>query len=143
MKGLTFSHKANMSMFVAQLCLTLCSPVNHSPQAPLFMGFSRQECWSGLLFPSPGDLPNPGLEPGSPTLQADSLLSELSGKRILQLGLSSKQWKIFQIQNQASFILYGINFMEDCGNLPNTRLCLCWFLDYAYVHSIVNIKKLL
>ena len=37
-------------------------------QAPLSMGFSRQEYWSGLPFPSPGDLPNPGLEPGSPTL---------------------------------------------------------------------------
>ena len=40
------------------------------------MGFSRQECWSGLPFPSPGNLPNPGIEPGSPTLQADALPSE-------------------------------------------------------------------
>ena len=40
------------------------------------MKFSRQEYWSGLPFPSPGDLPNPGIKPGSPTLQADSLLSE-------------------------------------------------------------------
>ena len=45
------------------------------------MGFSRQEYWSGLPFPSPGDLPDAGIEPGSPTLQADSLLSELPGKR--------------------------------------------------------------
>ena len=42
-------------------------------QAPPSLGFSRQEYWSGLPFPSPGDLPNPGIEPGSPTLQADSL----------------------------------------------------------------------
>ena len=42
-------------------------------QAPPFMGFSRQECWSGLPFPSPGDLPNSGIEPGSPALQADAL----------------------------------------------------------------------
>ena len=48
-------------------------------QVPPSMGFSRQECWSGLPFPSPGDLPNPGIEPGSPTLQADALLSELPG----------------------------------------------------------------
>ena len=49
-------------------------------QAPLSMGFSRQEYWSGLPFPSPGDLPNPGIKPGSPALQADSLPSEpLSG----------------------------------------------------------------
>ena len=49
-------------------------------QAPLSMGFSRQECWSGLPFPSPGDLPNPGIEPGSPALQADALPSEPLGK---------------------------------------------------------------
>ena len=45
-------------------------------QAPLSMGFSRQECWSGLPFPSPGDLPDPGIEPGSPALQAVALPSE-------------------------------------------------------------------
>ena len=45
-------------------------------QAPLSMGFSRQWSWSGLPFPSPGDLPNPGIEPGSPVLQADALPSE-------------------------------------------------------------------
>ena len=49
-------------------------------QAPLSMGFSRQEHWSGLPFPSPGDLPEPGIEPGSPALQADALLSETPGK---------------------------------------------------------------
>ena len=48
-------------------------------QAPLSMGFSRPEYWSELPFPSPGDLPDPGIEPRSPTLQADSLLSELPG----------------------------------------------------------------
>ena len=45
-------------------------------QAPLSMGFSRQEYWSGLPFPSPGDLPNPGIKPWSPALQADTLSSE-------------------------------------------------------------------
>ena len=45
---------------------------------PLSMGFSRQEYWSGLPFPSPGDLPNPGIEPRSPTLQADCLPSEFT-----------------------------------------------------------------
>ena len=44
------------------------------------MEFSRQEYWSGLPFPFPGDLPNPGMEPWSPALQADSLLTELGGK---------------------------------------------------------------
>ena len=49
-------------------------------QAPPSLGFSRQEYWSGLPFPSPGDLPNPGIEPGSPSLQADALPSEPPGK---------------------------------------------------------------
>ena len=49
-------------------------------QAPLSMGFSRQEYWSGLPFPSPGDLPDPGIKPGSPTLEADALTSEPLGK---------------------------------------------------------------
>ena len=44
------------------------------------MGFPRQEYWSGLPFPSPGDLPHPGIEPGSPALQADALPSEPPGK---------------------------------------------------------------
>ena len=48
-------------------------------QAPLSMGFSRQEYWSGLSFPSPGGLPNPGMEPRSPALQADALTSESPG----------------------------------------------------------------
>ena len=49
-------------------------------QAPQSMEFSRQEYWSGLPFPSPGDLPNPGIKPGSPALQADALPSEPPGK---------------------------------------------------------------
>ena len=49
-------------------------------QASPSMGFSRQEYWSGLPFPSPGDLPDPGIEPGSPALQADTLPSEPPGK---------------------------------------------------------------
>ena len=49
-------------------------------QVPPSMGFSRQEYWSGLPFPSPGDLPNPGIEPRSPTLQADALTSVPPGK---------------------------------------------------------------
>ena len=51
-------------------------------QPPQSMGFSRQEYWSGLPFPSLGDLPDPRIEPGFPTLQADSLPSELPGKPI-------------------------------------------------------------
>ena len=62
---------------VAKSCLTLVILWAVSCQAPLSMGFSRQEYWSGLPFPSPGDLPDPGIEPGSPALQADDLPTEL------------------------------------------------------------------
>ena len=56
------------------------TPWTVAHQAPLSMGFSRQEYWSGLPFPSPGDLSNSGIEPGSPALQADALSSEPPGK---------------------------------------------------------------
>ena len=58
------------------------TPWTVARQAPLSMGFSRQEYWSGLPFPSSGDLSNPGIEPGSPALQADALSSEPPGKPI-------------------------------------------------------------
>ena len=61
---------------VTKLCLTLVTPGTVACQAPLSMGFSRQEYWSGLPFPSPEDLPDPGIEPRSPALQADSLPTE-------------------------------------------------------------------
>ena len=59
------------------MCVVLVTetPWTVARQAPLSMEFSRQEYWSGLPFPSPGDLPNSGTEPGSPILQTDSLLS--------------------------------------------------------------------
>ena len=69
----------NVKVLVTQSCLTV-TPWATARQAPLSMEFSRQEYWSGLPFPSPGDLPNPGIEHGSPALQADSLPSEPPGK---------------------------------------------------------------
>ena len=63
-----------------QLCPTVGDPMDCSPPGSSIQGFSRQEYWSGLPFPSPGDLPDPGIEPRSPTLQADSLTSAPPGK---------------------------------------------------------------
>ena len=63
--------------------LLFATPWTVAYQASPFMGFSRQEYWSGLPLPSPGDLPNPGIEPGSPAFQADSLSTELLEKLIL------------------------------------------------------------
>ena len=60
------------------------TPWTVAHQAPPSMEFSRQEYWSGLQFPSPRDLPDPEIEPRSPTLQADALPSELPGKTHMQ-----------------------------------------------------------
>ena len=65
---------------VTQLCPTLWTPWTVAYQDPQSMEFSRQEYWSGLSFPSPGDLPSLGVEPRSPALQTDTSLSEPPGK---------------------------------------------------------------
>ena len=62
---------------VAQSCPTLETPWTIACQVPLSKGFSRQEYWNGLPFPSPGDFPDPRIEPRCPALQADSLPTEL------------------------------------------------------------------
>ena len=73
-------HQSESENEVAQSYLTLCDLWTVAHQAPPSTGFSRQEYWSGLLFPSPADLPDPGIEPRSPTLQADTLTSVPPGK---------------------------------------------------------------
>ena len=81
---------------VTKLCPTLVTPWIVVCQAPLSMGFPRQEYWSGLPFPSPGDLANPGIVPRSSALQADSLPTELPGKQRVFIYL---------------FIFYSSNFI--------------------------------
>ena len=81
---------------VAKLCPTLVTPWTVTCQAPLSMGFSRQEYWSGLPFPSPGDLPDPGIEPRSPALQANFLPTELQGKPIRYFKENRLFWSIFR-----------------------------------------------
>ena len=75
---------------VTNSCLTLVTPQTVARQAPLPMGFSRQGCWSGLPFPAPGDLPDPGIRPGSLALHIDSLPAELPGKPIVSLSQYKK-----------------------------------------------------
>ena len=65
-------------------------PLTVAYEAPPSMAFSRQEFWGGLPFSSPEDLPDPGIEPRSPALQADTLPSELPGKPDNQIGLLQK-----------------------------------------------------
>ena len=70
---------------VPQSCLTLSDLMNRAYQDPLSMEFPRQEYWSGLPVSSPGDLPDPEIEPGSPELQANYLQSESPGEPITSL----------------------------------------------------------
>ena len=79
---------------VTKSCLTLATPWTVACQAPLSMGFSRQEYWSGLPFPSPEDLPDLGIEPGSSALQADSLPTELQGKPFSVLAVAAKSLQL-------------------------------------------------
>ena len=80
-------------VLATQSCPTLCDPMDCSQpgSAPLFMEFSRQKYLSGLLFPSPEDLPDPGIEPGSPALQAESFTTEPPGKPLGQSKHTIKQ----------------------------------------------------
>ena len=80
-------------------------------QASPSMGFSRQEYWSGLPFPSPGDLPDPGIEPRSPALQADALTSEPPGAN-----------------SNSMFICTHTHFrFQALANQPFFFLSTCWF----------------
>ena len=85
-------------MKVAQLCLTLCDTQS--------MEFSRPEYWDGQPIPSPADLPNPGIEPGSPALQVDFLPTELSGKHDIFVGNVITILTSSLIINLFSFSLY-------------------------------------
>ena len=101
-----------MSTYFAVLCLatqscpTLCNPIAVRLLCP--WGFSRQEHWSGLPFPSPGDLPHPGIEPRSPALQADSLLSRPPEKpRNIGVDSLSLLQGIFPTQESNRGLLHG------------------------------------
>ena len=95
---------------VTKSCLTLVTPWTLARQAPLSIGFSRQEYWSGLPLPSPGDLPDPGIKPRCPTLQADSLLTELWGKPLYKSyegspsTKSSIKWEVLFVSARKSFL---------------------------------------
>ena len=91
-------------------------------QAPQSMGFSRQEYWRGLLFPSPGDLPDPGIEPRSPALWADSLTSEPPEISLFSnvLGNLFYVWNILRLACFLSFVW------------------LLWYLPYSFFLSFLD-----
>ena len=74
----------NVNVLVTQLCLILCKSMDFSPPSPSVHGILKARILEWVAFPSPGGLPNTGTEPGSSTLQADSLLSEPPEKIYIQ-----------------------------------------------------------
>ena len=89
-----------VKVLIIQSCPTLYDPMDCNLQAPLSMELSRQECWSGWPFPSPGNLPDPEIAPGSVALQTDSLLLEPLGK------LGDRQIDI--ISGDQAYIVYSL-----------------------------------
>ena len=81
-----------LCVLVTQSCPTLCELLSCSCQGALSMEFSRQEYWSGLPFPSPGDFLSPGIKPGALELQVDALLSQLLWKHQTSDWLETKGW---------------------------------------------------
>ena len=114
------------------VCVSLChvrlcvTPWIGACQLPLSMGFSRQEYWSGLPLPSPGDLPSPGIKPRSPALQADSLLSELPELSLDPFKTSCFQYKyiywplLFEIGNLTPKALW-----KDSSSFSPPLFALC------------------
>ena len=128
--GLMTSIYSGGGGLVTKSCPTLATPRTEACQTPLSMGFSRQEYWSRLPFPSSGDLSNPGIEPQYTALQADSLLTELPGKSIYiciyiseSLSSTPETNKILFCQlyfNKKINLKIGSNRLKNCTYIPVT-----------------------
>ena len=132
-----------VAMVLVYLCRNRChvrlfaTPWTVAYQALPSMGFSRQEYWSVLPFPSPGDLPNPGIEPGSPALQADALPSEPPGKPESQPGASINPLVDMlhsPLQSQTSKT-------SSFSHFKSPRLCLLLYLSPASSRRAFSVFK--
>ena len=126
----SFKKYFTLKVFVASTATTWTG----ARQAPQSMGSSRQDYWNGLPFPSPGDLPDPGIEPRSPALQAGSLLSELPGKPSIPLHFHN--FFFFFLQS-GLLKIYSLNFQ-----LHNTVLLsivtMLYFTFPEFIHLIIG-----
>ena len=110
-------------------------------QAPLSMGFSRQEYWSGLPFPSPGDLPDPGIEPMSPALQADAKTSEPPGEPAIAIAIlktASRKKQLAIRQNHSDRIVESCLLNLSCID-PLLCFSYCWEHVKYFSRSSYNI----
>ena len=126
---INYKDRRNQSVQLSHVRL-FATPWTVAYQAPLSMGFSRQEYWSGLPFPSPGDLPDPGIEPRSPALEADALNSEPPGKplRMFNYKIENRMIrdKIIQRFSKAAVFLYLIIYNSK-PNYGMLHICIFKF----------------
>ena len=144
------SHWDSSESEFAQSCPTLCDPWTVAHQAPPSMGFSGQEYWSGLPFPSPGDLPDPGVEPRSPTLQANALTSAPPGKPVfLKMSVEKKKkytallysavsWSSWENVANVSFVISILALCHCDYHSPWPRECLMYSVisDCLWTHGL-------
>ena len=136
-----------------QSCPTLATLWTVARQAPLSKGFSRQEYWIGLPFPSPGDLPNPGVKPSSPALQADTLLIELAqaeikiaGRNINNLRYASDTTLMVESEELKSLLMKVKEESEKVGlnlNIQKTKIMASgpitsWQIDGETVEIVAD-----
>ena len=121
----------------------IVTPWTVAYQAPPSMGFSRQEHRSGLPFPSPGDLPNSGIEPGSPTFQADALTSEPPGKppKILNFWKSLRICKLIPSVSWPKTLSFKFDYFKTIS-LKFDYYVLAYSLHYFIesLHSFENVN---
>ena len=110
-----------MKVLVTQLCPTLFDPIwTVAHQAPLSMGFSRQEYWSGLPCLPPGDLPDPGIKPGSPALQAECLPPEPPGKASVGRKLKMQRVQSPPGDQDRGDLIFMVIFL--CSTQPDPKI---------------------
>ena len=111
---------------------TFANPCSVACQAPLSMEFSKQEYWSGLSFPSPGDLPNPGIEPGSPALQVDSSLIGPTGKPIINVLPLNYKYILCYLLSSVKLYQHGTLGRPGGRRFPFLFECVCVYLYYSH-----------
>ena len=118
------------------LCPTLAIPWTAAHQAPLSMGFSRQDYWSGWPFPFLGNLPDPGIEPGSPALQAGSLPTELPGKPLLFSKVNYK-WNFIKSLLQ-SFPFWFCQNPVFYQFIWQREFAFCWYQKFGFLFKTLE-----
>ena len=124
---------------VARSCPALCGPMNYiARQAPLSVGFSRQEYWSGLPFPPPGDLPDPGIEPRSPAVAGRFFTTEPPGKPMFLYAFC--EYYVSSLSGRIPSMVIQISSLQNLGYITchTVRVLLCALvLSYKPNQSIL------